>query len=193
MRSNLSRLRSAFTLIELLVVIAIIGILIGMLLPAVQKVRDAAANSKCKNNLKQLGIALHAFHEARSKLPPGAQSDVLPQPNPAGNTATIKGTSWIVFILPYTEQNNLYNLYRFDLAYNSVENGAVGGNVVPIIYCPSGPDPKKYLDPNTNVTTNPSTHYYGVMGPGDVIDNAPNTVGGITVTYRVGDAANNGA
>src|SRR5262249_24605742 len=98
-----------------------------------------------------------------------------------------------VFILPYTEQNNLYNLYRFDLAYNSVENGAVGGNVVPIIYCPSGPDPKKYLDPNTNVTTNPSTHYYGVMGPGDVIDNAPNTVGGITVTYRVGDAANNGA
>jgi len=191
-RSSLST-RRGFTLIELLVVIAIIAILIGLLLPAVQKVRDAAARMSCQNKLKQLGLALHNYHDANNKLPPGAQGAVFPNPNPAGNTTTIAGTSWIVFSLPYVEQDNLYKLYRFDLAYNSVENGAIGGNLVPTLYCPAGPDPKKYLDPNANVTTNPTTHYYGVMGPGGLTDNTTNVVGGTTFTYRVGSANANGA
>jgi prepilin-type N-terminal cleavage/methylation domain-containing protein/prepilin-type processing-associated H-X9-DG protein len=193
MRSTLSRSRSAFTLIELLVVIAIIAILIGLLLPAVQKVREAAARMSCQNKLKQLALALHNYHDARGRLPSGAQQAVLPQPNPPGNTATINGTSWIVFTLPYIEQENLYKLYRFDLAYNSVENGQVGSNVVPTLYCPSGPDARSRLDPNGNVTTNPTTHYYGVMGPGGPTDNHTITLNGVTYTYRQGDSGSNAA
>jgi prepilin-type N-terminal cleavage/methylation domain-containing protein/prepilin-type processing-associated H-X9-DG protein len=185
--------RAAFTLIELLVVIAIIAILIGLLLPAVQKVRDAAARMSCQNQMKQLGLALHGYHDANNKLPPGAQGAVYPNPNPAGNTTTIAGTSWIVFTLPYVEQDNVYKQYRFDLAYNNAINGAVGSSIIKTLYCAGGPDPKKYLDPNSNVTTNPSTHYYGVMGPGFLADNSPMAVGGQTFTYRVGSANSNGA
>jgi prepilin-type N-terminal cleavage/methylation domain-containing protein len=196
--------RTAFTLIELLVVIAIIAILIGLLLPAVQKVREAAARMACSNNLKQLGLALHNYHDANNKFPPGAQQAVFPNPKPAAvanqthcNTPTgacINGTSWIVFTLPFFEQENLYRLYRFDLAYNSPENGAnVGSQVVKTLYCPSGPDARRFLDPNTNLTTNPTTHYYGVMGPGGPTDNHTIVLNGTTYTYRQGDSGANAA
>jgi len=190
---NLSR--RGFTLIELLVVIAIIAILIGLLLPAVQKVREAAARMSCQNKMKQLGLALHNYHDANGKLPPGAQGDVLPNPNPAGNTtASVKGgASWIVFILPYIEQDNLFKQYNFTLAYNDPINLAVGATLVPGIYCPSGPDPKKYTDPNFTTPVCLTTHYYGVMGPGGATNPTSNVVGGVTYNYTVGNANGNGA
>lgn len=193
MRQSLSFRRGAFTLIELLVVIAIIAILIGLLLPAVQKVREAAARAKCQNNLKQLGIALHSYHDLQNRFPPGAENAVLPKPNPPGNTAFINGTSWLVYILPQMEQENLFRLYDFSLAYNNPVNAAVGTNIVPSYFCPSGPDPRRFLDPNTNLTTNVTTHYYGVMGPAGLTNPTTITVNGQTVNYTVGDPTTNGA
>src|SRR5918912_3508 len=91
------RARGAFTLIELLVVIAIIGVLIGLLLPAVQKVREAASRIQCANNLKQMALACHTFHDANNAIPPVDMAD---------NYAT-----WAVYILPYIEQDNLFRLW----------------------------------------------------------------------------------
>jgi len=97
--------RSAFTLIELLVVIAIIAILIGLLLPAVQKVREAAARAKCQNNLKQLGLACHNYESAFQVLPPGV---VMRYPKNGGFTFAASLVGPITFLLPYIEQDNLY-------------------------------------------------------------------------------------
>ncbi len=108
--------RTGFTLIELLVVIAIIAILIGLLLPAVQKVREAAARIKCTNNLKQMGIALHAYHDVQGFLPPAAaRGDRQPLGGGLVAPITVEGdaSSWMVYILPYVEQGPMFSRMTF--------------------------------------------------------------------------------
>src|ERR1700730_6486449 len=107
--------RPGFTLIELLVVIVIIAILIALLLPAVQKVREAAALTQCTNNLKQIGLALHSYHDSMRVFPPG-YIDGNTNPNSTPDNDVGPGWGWAAYVLPYLEQRNLYNQINFSVA-----------------------------------------------------------------------------
>jgi prepilin-type N-terminal cleavage/methylation domain-containing protein/prepilin-type processing-associated H-X9-DG protein len=143
------RKHHGFTLIELLVVIAIIAVLIGLLLPAVQKVREAAARLQCANNLKQMGLALHHHHSDRESFPPGLVSTlsnpnwVMP-PNDCNAEAPDLGPGWSFFaaLLPYIEQDNLYKSIRFDLPILDPRNATARRTPVKTYVCPSDTDLK---------------------------------------------------
>ncbi|MEQ9070724.1 MAG: DUF1559 domain-containing protein, partial [Gimesia chilikensis] len=119
-----------FTLIELLVVIAIIAILIALLLPAVQQAREAARRTSCKNNLKQLGLGLHNYHDTHGCYPPG----YIYRPGASGNQL---GFGWVAMILPMIDQANLYNEFNFNLPIFDAANLTAREKQIPGLLCPS--------------------------------------------------------
>src|SRR5579871_3674786 len=132
-RGRIMKSHRGFTLIELLVVIAIIGVLVGLLLPAVQKVREAAARAKCLNNLKQIALATHNYHGAVNKFPPGV--DQLP----FATAPKYRGVTLYVYLLPYLEQNNLFTGWDMTNPLNNTNGGlnSKTATVLPILVCPS--------------------------------------------------------
>jgi prepilin-type N-terminal cleavage/methylation domain-containing protein/prepilin-type processing-associated H-X9-DG protein len=181
--------RTAFTLIELLVVIAIIAILIGLLLPAVQKVREAAARMKCTNNLKQIGLALHNYHDANGIYPPGGSQkdasgnviDHCPPAGPSGGTSNGRGTEragWTVLILPYLEQDSLFRLFNPNIHFPArmLQTTPTPSNHDIMFVNPAGRTPTMYLCPSNDRTMDRTSHLdYAACAGGGPLPGTPNT------------------
>ncbi|HBN77136.1 MAG TPA: prepilin-type cleavage/methylation domain-containing protein [Planctomycetaceae bacterium] len=160
-------LRRGFTLIELLVVIAIIAILVALLLPAVQQAREAARRSSCKNNLKQLGLALHNYHDTHNVFPPGQIRGYVANPNREfGN-----GFSWGALILPFLEQSALYDSLdpRIGIFVGQNKTAVQQVNGISVALCPSDSDRPRTRTANGSADINymtsiPTTSYHGSAG-----------------------------
>jgi len=122
--------RPGFTLVELLVVIAIVGVLVAMLLPAVQAARESARRSQCSNNLRQLGVGLLAYHDAFGTFPPGLLDLRIANPQ-------AKQLSWNVFLLPFIEEQNVYKMFDTSVRFDAKVNERAGGTVITTFLCPS--------------------------------------------------------
>ncbi|MEM9944276.1 MAG: DUF1559 domain-containing protein, partial [Planctomycetota bacterium] len=174
--------RRGFTLVELLVVIAIIGILVGMLLPAVQMVREAARRSSCSNNMRQISLATLNYETSLQKFPPGWEIDAS---SVAGDPLVINGL--LTVILPYLEQSNLEEIYDYDKGYLHPDNQDVVNQAVPIFQCPSTPSHPAtsigFASTVSNLTAQP-TDYFGLR---DIHDSGYNRGKGVFTEIWFGD------
>ena len=172
-RTRLSRTRRTrgFTLIELLVVIAIIAVLIALLLPAVQQAREAARRMQCRNNLKQLGLALHNYHDRALCFPPGYLSRI----NPSDGSDLGPGWGWGAFLLPELDQAPLYHRINFNFDLAGPTNLAVRTQFLAAFYCPSDRQLNRFAvnDAGGTLVANVAqASYVGVNGNGGVSDSA---------------------
>jgi prepilin-type N-terminal cleavage/methylation domain-containing protein len=162
---------AGFTLVELLVVIAIIGVLIALLLPAVQAAREAARRTQCRNKVKQLGLALHNFHNGRRRFPAGhvhprkiIDSSCASSPSSASSNG---GAPWTVSVLPYIEQAALYDRFDLTKTFTSSFTSQEGDEPNKSLFHEVNHDYQCPSDPNSTGSTN-NSNYFGVQGGGDL-------------------------
>ena len=177
MKSYNNKLRPGFTLIELLVVIAIIAVLIALLLPAVQQAREAARRTQCKNNLKQLGLALHNYHDVHRCFPSGW---IGVENRVASAHDGINGAGWGTMTLPFLEQTALYKSFNSAFAIHDPVNSAFLSTPLPAFQCPSDPKPDTWQiemegSPGTILAELPTANYIGSFGTEELdgCENAP--------------------
>ena len=173
--ASLPARRSGFTLIELLVVIAIIAVLVAILLPAVQQAREAARRTQCKNNLKQMGLAMHNYESAHRTLPSGYLHAYEPVANPGD--ANHMGIAWSTLLLPFLDRANLHADVNFDAPCFDVSNQKARETVVPVFLCPSDPYSEGEMvvrdDTSTPIEQYACSSYAANWGPASGVFDTP--------------------
>ena len=162
-------MRRAFTLIELLVVIAIIAVLIALLLPAVQQAREAARRTQCRNNLHQIGLALHNYHDTHNCFPPG---NLAPNFSTGASYGGHEHT-WLAMVLPFVDEAAIYNALNFSLKSYDVANSTATSSQLAQYSCPSLRSPERFSGGGSTFSTN---EYVGCTGKSDYRNTAPSSV-----------------